>query len=63
MKANKLKNQSITAPLLKDVVELDKANTKATRETVTIGQKPLNPPALYEDSGEGYNADYTFPQD
>lgn len=63
MKANKSKHDSITKPLLKDVIELDKAHAKAVRDSVTIGQKPLNPPALYEDSGEGYNPKFTFPQD
>lgn len=63
MKANNSNKGSITTPLLKDVIARDQATQKADRETVLIGQKPLNPPALYEDSGEGYNADFTFPQE
>ena len=63
MKSKDSSKQSVTAPLLKDVIESDKANQMANRETVSIGSKPLNPPALYEDSGEGYNADFTLPQE
>ena len=63
MKANKSKQESITRPLLRDVVARDQYNQKIVRETVSIGSKPLNPPALYEDSGEGYNANYVFPQE
>jgi len=29
----------------------------------SVGSKPLQPPALYEDAGEGYNSDFTFPQE
>ena len=62
MKVNRSKNNSITAPLLKDMVERDQANRKPISDNVSIGQKPLAPPALYEDPGEGYNRDYTYPQ-
>jgi len=62
MKQSDAKKGSVTGPVLKDLVERDKAVQKATREEVSIGSKPLNPPALYEDSGEGYNTDFTFPQ-
>lgn len=62
MKVNRSKADSVTASLLKDVVERDQANQKANWDNVSIGQKPLAPPALYEDSGEGYNPDYTCPQ-
>lgn len=63
MKTKNSKSESVTAPLLQDMVKQDKANTKLIRENVSIGEKPLNPPALYEDSGEGYNSDFTFPQE
>lgn len=63
MKANNSKKESITAPLLKDAVKQDKANAKAIRDNVSVGSKPLDPPALYEDSGEGYDTDFTFPQE
>lgn len=63
MKANNSKKDTVTAPLLKDVVVRDRANQKLDRENVLIGSKPLNPPALYEDQGEGYNANFVFPQE
>jgi len=62
MRQSDVKKGSITAPVLKDLAERDRAMQKANREEVSIGSKPLNPPAQYEDSGEGYNADFTFPQ-
>lgn len=63
MKANNSKKDSITAPLLKDVIVRDKVNQKLNRENLLIGSKPLNAPALYEDQGEGYNANFVFPQE
>ncbi len=63
MKAKDSKKGSITTPLLKDVVARDKAGQKTIKEDVSIGSKPLDPPALYEDSGNGYNADFVFPQE
>jgi hypothetical protein len=63
MKGINSKNQSVTAPLLKDVAKQDKANIKANQKDVSVGSKPLDPPALYEDAGEGYNADFTLPQE
>jgi hypothetical protein len=62
MKVNRSKADSVTASLLKDVVERDQANQKANCDNVTISQKPPAPPALYEDSGEGFNPNYTYPQ-
>ncbi|HZS56165.1 MAG TPA: hypothetical protein VFA65_17310 [Bryobacteraceae bacterium] len=63
MKGINSKNESITAPLLKDMIAQDKANTKVTQENASISSNPLDPPALYEDAGDGYNADFTFPQE
>jgi hypothetical protein len=63
MKSNKRQNASITEPLLKDLVESEKANSKIINQNPSVGSKPLQPPALYEDAGEGYNEDFTFPQE
>jgi hypothetical protein len=63
MKSNKRQKASITAPLLKDLVESEKANSKIIDQHPSVGSKPLAPPALYEDAGEGYNQDFTFPQE
>ncbi|HEX4749846.1 MAG TPA: hypothetical protein VH302_09920 [Bryobacteraceae bacterium] len=62
MKTKNSKQDSITAPLLKDLAIADQANQKSNCDNVSIGQKPLDPPALYEDAGEGYNSDYIYPQ-
>jgi hypothetical protein len=63
MKQRDAKKGSMTAPVLKELVERDLASQKASCEQASIGSKPLNPPALYEDSGEGYRSGFTFPQD
>ena len=48
---------------MKDLMDRDKANSKINDSGPSVGSKPLQPPALYEDAGEGYNSDFTFPQE
>jgi len=57
------KSCPISGPLLDNVVELDKANQALNFPTPSVGTKPLPSPDLYQDSGGGYNAKFTFPQD
>jgi hypothetical protein len=54
---------SITAPLLKELMDREKANSKINNADPSVGSKPLPPPDLYQDSGGGYNEDFTFPQE
>jgi hypothetical protein len=64
MKQNqRRKDASITTPLLKDLVERQKAASKQMEPDVKIGSTPLPPPDLYQDGGSGYNPDFTFPQE
>jgi hypothetical protein len=63
MKANKRPQASITKPILKPLVERQKADLKIQQQDPTIGKKPTDPPAIYEDSGCGYNPDFTYPQE
>lgn len=63
MKSSKRPKASVTKPLLKELVDRQKADLKTQLESPSIGSTPLQPPALYEDAGEGYNADFTFPQE
>lgn len=63
MKSSKRLKASVTKPLLKELVDRQKADLKKQTQNPSIGSKPLDPPALYEDSGDRYNADFTFPQD
>jgi len=68
MKDTKGKEASVTQPLLKDLMNRQKEESKLTFGHIAsdkpgIGSTPLEPPALYEDSGEGYNANFVFPQD
>ena len=61
MKSNDRREASVTKPLLKELAEREKADSKIVNPTV--GSKPLPPPDLYQDSGGGYNLDFTFPQE
>lgn len=63
MKSDERQSASISAPLLEDLVEAEKANSKIFNSSPSVGSKPLPPPALYQDSGGGYNEDFTFPQE
>ncbi len=68
MKEKKGKEASLTQPLLKDLITRQKAESKLTfggvaSDKTNAGSTPLDPPALYEDSGAGYNANFVFPQD
>ena len=63
MKQTKRLKAPITKPLLKELVDRQKADLKKQTQTPSIGSKPLDPPALFEDAGQGYNTDFTFPQD
>jgi K+-transporting ATPase c subunit len=61
MKADKRDKESVTKPLLEDLVKRQKTDSKI--ENPTVGSTPLPPPDLYQDSGGGYNPDFTFPQE
>jgi len=64
MKVKKGQEASITQPLLKDLVALDKKQSQNTLDTLnSVGSTPLPQPDLYQDPGSGYNADFVFPQD
>jgi hypothetical protein len=64
MKAKKGQEASITQPLLKDLIQRQKVEQKTTFDNATnIANAPLAQPDLYQDPGQGYNADFVFPQD
>ena len=68
MKNNKGKEAGFTQPLLKDLIDRQNVASKVTFDGVfknadLSGSTPLDPPALYEDSGTGYNPNFTFPQE
>ncbi len=58
-------SDSITKPLLKDLVERSKATNNALTKFVepSVSANPLEPSDLYQDSGSGYNADFSIPQE
>lgn len=57
------RRKGITKPLLRDLVEQEKAESKINpKQDPTVESAPEDPPDLYQDSGGGYNADLVFPQ-
>jgi hypothetical protein len=63
MNSNGRRKRSITKPLLKELVDLEKANSKVVMQQPVVESTPLAPPDLYQDAGGGYNLDFTFPQE
>ena len=64
MKAKKGQEASITQPLLKDLIDRQKVQTKNTLDNMaSVSDTPLAQPDLYQDPGQGYNANFVFPQD
>jgi len=63
MKSKPREKAPLTKPLLSDLMERDKAGRKALLEQPSVGLDPLQPPDLYQDAGNGYNPDFTFPQE
>jgi len=61
MQSQKQRNGSITAPVLKDLIEREKLNRKI--ENPSVSDSPSAPADLYQDAGGGYNPDFTFPQE
>jgi hypothetical protein len=53
----------LSGPLLEKITERDKANKEANFPTPSVGSKPLDPPDLYQDPGNGYNKNRTYPQE
>jgi len=52
---------SITTPLLQDLIERAKANSKI--QNASISEQPSAPASLYQDAGSGYNSNFVFPQE
>jgi hypothetical protein len=63
MKSKKNRAGTVTGPLLKELAERQKAQSKALMQAPSVGSQPLQQPAFYQDPGSGYNTNFTFPQD
>jgi len=63
MNSRNRQKESVTKPLLKQLVDLQKANEKTLPKDPSIGSDPLKPAGLYQDAGNGYNPDFTWPQE
>lgn len=66
VKSSKSQKGSITQPLIKELVDMQKSDFKklmTDHQVPSVGSKPLAQPDLYQDPGDGYNADFVFPQD
>jgi hypothetical protein len=66
MKSKARDKAPVTKPLLKQLADRFRANTKDLKkeleEKPEVGSNPLQPAELDQDSGAGYNPDHTFPQ-
>jgi hypothetical protein len=54
MKSKKNQTRAVAVPLVKEL---------AKRLKASVDSKPLKQAALYQDAGNGYRGDFTFPQD
>lgn len=53
MKSNKNQTKAVAVPMVKELAKRPKA---------PVDSKPLKQAALYQDAGNGYNGNFTFPQ-
>jgi hypothetical protein len=54
---------SVTGPLLECVIGQDKASKAINFPAPSVSSEPLPQPDMYQDPGNGYNANFTFPQE
>jgi hypothetical protein len=62
MQSKKNQTRAVTAPLVKELAKRRKAEFKISLPASSVDSKPLKPTALYQDAGNGYNGNFTFPQ-
>jgi hypothetical protein len=63
MQSKKNQTRAITAPMVKELAKRHRAESKISMPASSLDSKPLKPAALYQDAGNGYNGNFTFPQD
>lgn len=57
------KERPIAKPLIKDLVNSQKADLRKTFKRASVGSTPLALPDLYQDAGGSYNTSFIYPQD
>jgi hypothetical protein len=62
MKSNKNQTKAVAVPMVKELAKRHKAEFKISMPAPSVDSKPLKPAALYQDAGNGYNGNFTFPQ-
>lgn len=66
MKRQENPKGSITKPLLQDLISRKQADNKQNPVVPAVENSPAKQPvqpALYQDPGNGFNSNFTFPQD
>jgi hypothetical protein len=63
MKSNKNQTKAVAVPMVKELAKRHKAEFKISMPAQSVDSKPLKQAALYQDAGNGYNGNFTFPQD
>jgi hypothetical protein len=61
MKSDNKQSGSVIQPVLQDL--MDRAKKENTLRNPSMETTPSKPAALYQDAGDGYNRNFTFPQD
>ena len=49
--------------MVKELTDRQKADFDVSMPKPLVDSKPLKQAALYQDAGNGYNSNFTFPQD
>ena len=62
MQSKKNQARAVTAPMVKELTKRQKLEWKIAMPAPSVDSKPLKPAALYQDAGNGYSGDFTFPQ-
>jgi hypothetical protein len=62
MKSKNNQTRAVTGSLVKELAKRQKAESKISMPAPSVDSKPLKPAALYQDAGNGYNGNFTFPQ-
>ena len=62
MKSKQREKAPVTKPLLKQLTDQHRTNSRDPKQNPTIEVDLLEPAELDQDPGAGYNPDHTFPQ-
>lgn len=62
MQSKKNQARAVIVPMVKELTRRHNLEWKISMPALSVDSKPLKPAALYQDAGNGYSGDFTFPQ-